>query len=419
MTVLIAGAGIGGLSLALSLHQVGLDCIVFESIDQIRPLGVGINILPHAARELIELDLEQDLSQTAIETAELAYFSKHGKLIWSEPRGRLAGYNWPQFSVHRGALQMLLLKAVRQRLGSDAVRMGHHLVAWTETTDRVCATFVDRASQQRRGVGEGDVLIAADGIHSQARSTHYPDEGPPHWNGAILWRGVSLARPFLTGRTMAQIGHRRQKFVTYPISTDAPDPDKAVINWIAELKIEPDYQWRREDWNRPGRLNDFLPQFQSWQYDWLDILALVTSAEQIYEYPMVDRDPVPRWTHGRTTLLGDAAHPMYPIGSNGASQAILDARVLTRAFQAHGVTSDALKAYEAERRPATAKIVTANRATGPDEVLDLVEQRAPDGFDDIEAVASRDERAAIAEKYKALAGFDKDSLNARPSIVAP
>ena len=417
MTVLIAGAGIGGLTLALSLHQIGVKSVIFESVADIRPLGVGINVLPHAARELIELGLEDKLSRVAIQTAELAYFSKHGRAIWSEPRGRLAGYNWPQFSIHRGELQVLLLAEAQERLGHDAIRHGHHLDRWEETEGGVRAHFTDRHTGNSKGVVDAAVLVAADGIHSSARAKLYPEEGPPIWNGAILWRGVTVAKPFLTGRTMAMIGHGQQKFVTYPISTDTGQADTALINWIAEIKFDDDYTWRREDWNRPGTTEDFLPAFESWRFDWLDVPDLVRGAERIYEYPMVDRDPLPKWTHGSMTLLGDAAHPMYPIGSNGASQAILDARVLTREFQRLGVGPAALQAYEAERRPATAKIVTANRASGPDEILDMVENRAPAGFDDIDRVVPYDERASIADKYKALAGFDKDALNKRPSIV--
>lgn len=418
MTVVIAGAGIGGLTLALSLHQVGIDCVVYESVDEIKPLGVGINVLPHAVRELTELGLQPRLSQTAIETAELAYFSKHGKLIWSEPRGKRAGYNWPQFSIHRGQLQMLLLAATQERLGHDAVRMGYHLKDWEQSGSKLTVTFTDRAGTVIKDTVASDCLIAADGIHSVARAKLYPDEGPPAWDGAILWRGVTVAKPFLTGATMAMVGHEFQKFVTYPISTETDDPETSLINWIAELKFEQNYNWRREDWNRGGNLADFLPAFENWRFDWLDIPELVRNAEHVFEYPMVDRDPLPRWTHGAMTLLGDAAHPMYPIGSNGASQAILDARTLTREFQKHGVNEAALAAYEDERRPATAKIVAGNRAGGPDEVLDVIENRAPEGFDDINAIAPLKERKEIADRYKALAGFDKDTLNDRPSIVA-
>jgi len=418
MTVLIAGAGIGGLTLALSLHQIGVPCRVFESVERLEPLGVGINTLPHAVRELTALGLADRLAETAIETAELAYFSRHGTPVWAEPRGRAAGYNWPQFSVHRGALQTLLLQAVRERLGDDAVLTGHHLAGWQETASGVRAHFVHRASGESRGTQAGVLLVAADGIHSVARARFQPNEGPPIWNGAILWRGITRGKPFLTGRTMALAGHEAQKFVCYPISRAAQDRGEAVINWIAELKFRPDHQWRREDWNRPGRVDEFLPRFADWRFDWLDVPAVIAAADHCYEYPMVDRDPLPRWTHGRVTLLGDAAHPMYPIGSNGASQAILDARVLAREIRARGASPAALDAYEAERRPATAAIVAANRGNGPDQVLELVEQRAPDGFARIEDVLSAAELAETAAAYRRVAGFDKDALNARAPIVA-
>lgn len=417
MAVLIIGAGIAGLTTALSLHQIGVECRVFESVETIEPLGVGINTLPHAVRELTELGLADRLAATAIPTGELAYYSKHGKLIWSEPRGLAAGYNWPQFSVHRGELQMILLAAARERLGSDRIVTGHHLSAWETTDDGVRAFFANRRSGRSLGEATGQLLIGADGIHSAVRGTLYPDEGAPLWNGSILWRGVTIGKPFLTGRTMIMAGHEFQKFVCYPISRAAMDRGEAVINWIAERKFQPDHQWRREDWNRPGHLADFLPQFESWRFGWLDVPGLIRAAERCYEYPMVDRDPLERWTFGRVTLMGDAAHPMYPIGSNGASQAILDARVLAREIHARGPTEAALRAYEAERRPATASIVLANRKNGPEQVMQLVEERAPKGFARIEDVLSAQELEEAAAGYKRIAGFDKDALNNRPPIL--
>jgi 2-polyprenyl-6-methoxyphenol hydroxylase-like FAD-dependent oxidoreductase len=413
MTVLIVGAGIGGLTTALSLHQIGVPCRVFESAAEIRPLGVGINTLPHAVRELTELGLQDALAATAVETAELAYYSKHGQPIWSEPRGKAAGYNWPQFSIHRGELQMILLRAAQARIGADNILTGHHLTHWEETADGVRAHFKDREAAH-----DGSLLIAADGIHSAVRATLFPEEGAPIWNGAILWRGVTeKAAPYLTGRTMIMAGHEFQKFVCYPISKAAMDAGHATINWIAERKFAPDHDWRREDWNRPGRLDEFLPQFESWRFDWLDVPGLIRAADRCFEYPMVDRDPLPRWTHGRVTLLGDAGHAMYPIGSNGASQAILDARVLAREIKARGATPAALAAYEDERRPATAKIVLLNRQNGPEQVMQLVEQRAPDGYARIEDVLTPAELEGTAATYKQVAGFDVDTLNSRPSIV--
>jgi 5-methylphenazine-1-carboxylate 1-monooxygenase len=417
VTVVIVGAGIGGLTLAMSLHQAGIAASVYESVETLEPLGVGINLLPHAVRELTELGLADDLAATAIPTSTLTYISKRGQAIWSEPRGRNAGYNWPQFSVHRGELQMVLYRAVLARLGADAIRTGHHLATFEQTGEGVSARFIDRRSGAARGVAAGALLIGCDGIHSTLRAALVPGEGPPKWNGAILWRGVTESTPYLDGRTMIMAGHERQKFVCYPISRPAFDEGRAVVNWIAELKYDATHEWRREDWNRAGRLDEFLPRFESWQFGWLDVPGLIRGARACFEYPMVDRDPLARWGRDRVTLLGDAAHPMYPIGSNGASQAILDARVLTRELIRHGLTGAALSSYEAERNPATARIVLANRANGPEQVMQMVEERAPTGYQRIEDVLSVEELENAAAGYKRLAGFDRETLNSRPPIV--
>ncbi len=417
MTVLIAGGGIGGLTLALSLHQAGVPVRVFESVPELRPLGVGINVLPHAVRELTELGLFDRLDAAGVRTAELAYFSKRGKPIWSEPRGLEAGYNWPQFSIHRGTLQQILLDAARERLGDANILTSHHLADFRDDGTGVTGRFTDRATGQEAGIYRGDVLIAADGIHSAVRATLFPEEGAPIWNGRILWRGITKAPAFLSGRTMIMAGYQALKFVCYPISK-TPDADgNLLINWIAERELDPNYQWRREDYNRAARLEEFLPWFENWRFDWLDVPRLIRDCPAAYEYPLVDRDPLHRWTFGRVTLLGDAAHPMYPIGSNGASQAILDARVLTREILAHGVTNAALDAYEAERRPATTDLVMLNRRNGPEQVMQLVEERAPEGFKVVTDVLSRQELEDIAANYKRVAGFQVEALNAKAPIV--
>jgi 2-polyprenyl-6-methoxyphenol hydroxylase-like FAD-dependent oxidoreductase len=417
MTILIAGGGIGGLTLALSLHQIGIPAKVFESVNELKPLGVGINVLPHAVRELIELGLLDQLDAAGVRTSELAFFSKHGKPIWSEARGLEAGYKWPQFSVHRGQLQQMLLNTARERLGPENILTSHHLAAWSETDGGIRAEFIDKASGKPAGDHEGALLIAADGIHSAVRASLYPNEGPPIWNGRILWRGITPAKAFLSGRTMIMAGHEILKFVCYPISK-TPDADGHYqINWIAERHMPPTYQWRREDYNRTARLDEFLPWFADWAFDWLDVPGLIRNCPHAYEYPLVDRDPLDRWSFGRVTLLGDAAHPMYPIGSNGASQAILDARVLTREILAHGATRAALMAYEAERRPATTELVKLNRRNGPEQVMQLVEERAPDGFAVITDVMSQQELEDIAANYKRVAGFQVEALNAKPPIV--
>jgi 2-polyprenyl-6-methoxyphenol hydroxylase-like FAD-dependent oxidoreductase len=417
MTVLIAGGGIGGLTLALSLHQIGVPCRIFESVSALKPLGVGINVLPHAVRELIELGLLDQLDASGVRTKELAFFSKHGKPIWSEPRGLEAGYTWPQFSIHRGTLQQILLDAVTERLGAQNILTNHHLRDWTETSDGIRAHFIDKATGQPAGSYDGSLLIAADGIHSAIREKLYPQEGPPLWNGRILWRGITTSDAFLSGRTMIMAGHEVLKFVCYPISKYPDANGKFEINWVAERLLDPSYKWRREDYNRTGNLVEFLPQFEQWNFDWLDVAGLIRNCKQVYEYPLVDRDPVSQWTFGRVTLIGDAAHPMYPIGSNGASQAILDARVVTREILAHGETSAALQAYEAERRPATTDLVMLNRRNGPEQVMQLVEERAPDGYEVVTDVLSRQELEDIAANYKRVAGFQVEGLNAKPPIV--
>ena len=413
MTVIIAGAGIGGLMAALTCHELGIPVKVFEQVSEITPLGVGINLQPHAVREIFELGLEAEIEAIGVRTKEVAYFSKKGLPIHAEARGVWAGYKWPQYSIHRGELQMMLLAAVRARLGADAVETGASVVGFSEADDGV-RVQVDRGGSitEERGA----VLIGADGLHSKIRAGFYPEEGAPIWAGAVLWRGTTRAVPFLTGASMAMAGHARQKFVTYPIS--APDADgKADINWIAELWFEPDSKWNREDYNRQGKLADFLPEFVNWDFDWLDIPALIQAADKIYEFPMIDRNPLDRWSFGRATLLGDAAHAMYPIGSNGATQAILDARVLGRCFVELGVNGAALSAYDAERRPKCNAVVLANRGNGPDQVMQVVEARTGGEFGHIDDVLSEAERLEMAKTYKRIAGFDVDELNAAASII--
>jgi 2-polyprenyl-6-methoxyphenol hydroxylase-like FAD-dependent oxidoreductase len=417
MTVLIVGGGIGGLTLALSLHQIGIAAKVFESVPALKPLGVGINVLPHAVRELGELGLLDRLDAVGVRTKELAFFSKHGKPIWSEPRGLDAGYKWPQFSIHRGQLQQLLLDAAIERLGPENILTSHHLAGWAETEAGVRAEFIDKATGRSAGSYDGALLIGADGIHSAVREKLFPQEGPPLWNGRILWRGITASDAFLSGRTMIMAGHEVLKFVCYPISKAPGANGKFQINWVAERHMPPTYQWRREDYNRTAKREEFLPWFETWTFDWLDVPGLIRNCPHAYEYPLVDRDPLTRWTFDRVTLMGDAAHPMYPIGSNGASQAILDARVLTREILNQGVTNAALAAYEAERRPATTDLVMLNRRNGPEQVMQIVEERAPDGYEVVTDVLSQGELEDIAANYKRVAGFQVDGLNAKPPIV--
>jgi 2-polyprenyl-6-methoxyphenol hydroxylase-like FAD-dependent oxidoreductase len=417
MKIAIAGGGIGGMTLALSLHAAGIDDIdIYESSPAIKELGVGINILPHAARELTELGLLDDLDAVAIRTAELAYYSRHGQRIWSEPRGLDAGYKWPQFSIHRGELLGLLSRAVATRLGAERIHTGHHLSAFGQTDRGAWAEFADRRGGSGVDRVEADLLVGCDGVHSVVRRTLYPDEGPPKWNGITMWRGTTLGAPFLSGRTMIMAGHFARRVVVYPISRRLEQQGKALINWVAEFKNAEDQPMPVQDWEHRAVAEEAVAPFSSYVFDFLDVPAMIRGAEAIYRYPMVDRDPLQTWVHGRVTLLGDAAHPMYPVGSNGASQAILDARVLARELALQPSVEAAIMAYDAARRPATAAIVLANRGVGPEKCMEIVEERAPDGFTDLEAIISREELEAISRSYKQTAGFDPNVLNARPSL---
>lgn len=409
MKIVVVGAGIGGLAAALCLRRGGHEVRVFEAAGEIRPLGVGINVQANAVRVLAGLGLLPALAEVAIETRELRFANRHGQTIWSDPRGRFAGLPWPQFSIHRGDLQMALLAAARAALGAEGVSVGRRLTSVETRGAGVVARFVGRDGQDA-STETADLLVGADGIHSAVRAGFFPDEGPPKWQGVMMWRGVTVGAPFLGGATMVQAGSNRQKFVCYPISRAHAARGEALINWIADLRIGEGAAPDRGDWNRPGKLDDFLPRFADWNFGWLDVPAIMRAAHAVYEFPMVDRDPLPRWRHGRVTLLGDAAHPMYPIGSNGATQAILDAEALAQELSAGGAPEDALDRYERRRLPATARIVESNRRRGLDVMLDLVEERAPDGFDDLEAVLPAAELERIVADYKKIAAQDRETL---------
>jgi len=409
MKIIIAGAGIGGLTAAMCLHRAGHDVTVYEAVSEMRPLGVGINIQAGAVRILCSLGLEPALAATAIETRELRYANRHGQTIWADPRGRHAGLPWPQFSIHRGELQMILARAAQDMLGADRIRMGRRIADFAQHGATVTARFADRDGALVEEA-TADLLVAADGIHSAVRARYYPNEGPPKWQGILMWRGVTVGKPYLGGNTMVQAGHHNQKFVCYPISRAHAERGEALINWICDLHMGDGALPSREDWNKPGRLEDFLPRFADWNFGWLDVPDVIRNAHTILEFPMVDRDPLPRWSHGRITLLGDAAHPMYPIGSNGASQAILDGEAITQELAVGDDPEAALKRYEERRLPPTARIVESNRRKGIDVMLDIVEQRAPQGFTDLESVLPADELEKIVGDYKKLVTQDRETL---------
>jgi 2-polyprenyl-6-methoxyphenol hydroxylase-like FAD-dependent oxidoreductase len=409
MDVIIIGAGIGGLTLGLTLESRGIPCRIFEAAPALKPVGVGINLLPHAMRELGALGLEPALAQVAVATADSCFFNRFGQLIHREPLGRAAGYEWPQFSVHRGDLQRVLAEAFVERAGADRLLAGWRCVAAEQDGDAVTVRFAGANGQDALPPRRGAVVVACDGIHSVIRKQLYPSEGEPLYSGVNMWRGVTRWKPFLSGASMVRAGWLATgKMVIYPIRNAIDGEGRQLVNWVAEIET-PTY--KRRDWNRPGNLDDFIGMFQDWHFDWLDVPAFIRAADTVLEFPMVDQEPLPRWSFGRMTLLGDAAHPMVPRGSNGAGQAILDARALADCLSSSEDPVGALRAYEDRRLEATAKVVRANRTTPPDAILREVYLRTGDKpFRNIDDVISRDELVALSDGYKRVAGYDKEAL---------
>ena len=404
--VIIVGAGIGGLTLGLALHEAKIPCRIFESAAELKAVGVGINLLPHATKELSALGLEQALAKVAIATTDATFFNRFGQLIYQEPLGRAAGYDDPQFSIHRGDLQRVLLDAFVARAGRDRLLTNRHCLGVEQDEAGVTVTFSDGGTG--RSTVRGGVAIACDGINSVIRKQFFPDEGEPRYSGVNMWRGVTRWKPMLSGASMVRAGWLAHgKMVIYPIRPADTD-GLQLVNWVAEIET-PDY--RKRDWNRAGTLGDFIGAFADWHFEWLDVPAFIRAADQVLEFPMVDQDPLPRWSFGRVTLLGDAAHPMVPRGSNGAGQAILDARALTAALRENANPVAALAAYEQRRLEATTRIVLTNRTNPPDAILREVFQRSGDRpFNTIEDVISREELVGLSESYKQIAGYSKEAL---------
>jgi 2-polyprenyl-6-methoxyphenol hydroxylase-like FAD-dependent oxidoreductase len=412
MRALVVGGGIGGLTTALWLHRVGVEVTVFEAVPEIKPLGVGINLLPHATKVLHHLGLQGRLEATAIQTRELRYHSKEGKTIWVEPRGRYAGYQTPQYSIHRGHLQFLLLDAVREAIGPECVLCDHRFIDCGQSeTGGVVAHFARSGNGEERVGVQGDVLIGADGLHSTVRKLFYPQEGAPQFSGQMLWRGAVETEPFLGGDVMVMVGTNDLKAVIYPIGREAADRGRSLVNWVAERRIGKDALRGQESWNKQGDKADFAPHFHDWRFSWLNVPKLFTETREVFEFPMVDRDPVAQWSFGRVTLLGDAAHPMYPNGSNGGSQAILDAEALAATLAGTTDVVAALRAYEQTRIGPTSKLVLDNRQTGPERVLQMVDERCRGTCGETHTCVPHNELQAVAQAYKRLAGFDRETVN--------
>ncbi|WP_334193051.1 flavin-dependent oxidoreductase [Pararhodobacter sp.] len=411
--VLIAGGGIAGLATALTLHQIGVPCVVLESVRALKPLGVGINLQPNAVRELYDLGLGAEaLDEVGLPAREWALVGLNGNDIYSEPRGTLAGYHWPQYAVHRGRFHMMLYQAVLDRLGPDTVKLGARVTGYRQDDGGVTAILEDGREER------GSLLIGADGIHSAIRAQMHPDQPPIHWGGAVMWRGVTRAKPIRTGSSFVGLGTHRHRMVIYPISHPGPD-GLADINWIAEVTWDDPGAHAATGWFRQVEIEDFAHHFDGWTWDWLDVPALIRGGSVAYENPMIDRDPIGTWRDGRVLLVGDAAHAMYPTGSNGASQAIIDARILGAAMVAQGPTEAALAAFDAQLCGPVSALILRNRGAGPFGLLNLVDERCGGEFDDIDAVIPAEERAAFMAGYKKAAGFAIETLNAAPPTIAP
>jgi len=416
--VIVAGGGIGGLATALTLQQIGVPCLVFEAVRDMRPLGVGINLQPNAVRELYDLGFtEADLDRVGLPAKEWALVGLNGNDIYSEPRGLLAGYKWPQYAVHRGRFHVLLYQKVVERIGPQAVRLGSRVTGYRKNADGVTA-LVEHADGSASEV-EGALLIGADGIHSAVRAQMHPAQPPIHWGGAVMWRGTTSAKPIRTGSSFVGLGTHRQRMVIYPISHPDPQTGLAMINWIAEVTLDNSEGWKQSGWFRQVSIDDFIHYFSGWIWDWIDVPALIQQADCVFENPMIDRDPVPTWRDGPVLLLGDAAHAMYPTGSNGGSQAIVDARVLGAAMVEHGVTAEALAAYDGKLCGPISQVIMRNRGAGPFGLLNMVDERCGGTFDNIDDVIPPEERTAFMAGYRAAAGFAVETLNKAPPTIAP
>ncbi len=416
--VIIAGGGIGGLATALTLHQIGVPCVVYEAVREMQPLGVGINMQPNAVRELYDLGItEGELDRVGLPAREWALVGLNGNDIYSEPRGLGAGYNWPQYAVHRGQFHMLLYRKAVERLGPDAVHLGSRVTRYRKNADGSVNVQIEQADGARSEV-TGALLIGADGIHSAIRAQMHPDQPPIHWGGAIMWRGTAQAKPIRSGASFAGLGTHRQRMVFYPISHPDPQTGLAMINWIAEVTVDNAEGWKQRGWFRQVPITDFIHHFENWIWPWLDVPALIRQADSAFENPMIDRDPVATWRDGPVLLLGDAAHPMYPTGSNGGSQAVMDARVLGACMIEHGVTEDALAAFDAKLCGPISQVVLRNRGAGPFGLLNMVDERCGGTFENIDDVIPAQERADFMAGYKAAAGFAIEQLNKAPPTIA-
>ncbi len=401
MKVAILGGGIVGLGFALGLHARGIDCEVFEAVPEVKELGVGITLLPHTIKELAALGLLPQLEAVAIENLDSVFYNRFGQYIYKELRGRHAGYATPELGIHRGKLHRIMFDAAIARLGADRIHTGHRCIRVDQTEQHTTATF-QLANDETRQV-QADIAVACDGVNSAVRKQLFPED-KVCFAGINTWRGVTVHKPILTGKSYIRIGSiDTGKMVIYPIVDNVDGQGNQLINWTTEIRLD---GARMNDWNKPGNAADTLEYFKDWKFPWLDVPHLIMSSERVFEYPMVDKDALPQWSFGRVTLMGDAAHPMYPRGSNGSAQGLIDARTLADLLVQSTDAVATLKAYQDLRLPATAKVVETNRTQPPDFIIMKADELSGDKpFNHINDLISQDELRKISDHYKEIAGF--------------
>ncbi len=400
LDIAIIGAGPGGLITALRLHQEGFSPRIYESVDALKPLGVGVDIKVYGAKELDELGLLDEFRAMSVDAEDSIFFNHYGQEIYAEKCGVHMGYLHEQRFVHRGYLQMLFYDAVLERLGEGSVVLGARIAGYRQDADGVILDVQHRDGRTEQV--RHDAVIAADGIKSAVRRQMHPDLAEPTYSGITMYRGTTLRKPFRGGHTILHIGDPRvSSMIIYPIANDVDGTGLDLVNWVVEYERPQTV----EDWNQIGTVDEILPLYESVKLPFLDVQQLMRDAREVYLFPLIRHEPLETWVDGRVVLLGDAAHAMYPRGGNGVCQAFVDAGVVARKLAELDDPHEAFLAYDAARREAVNRIVLSSRGEGYEVIRRMVAERT-DGkpFDDIEQVLPLAEADEIFARYHKLVG---------------
>jgi len=397
MLIGIIGGGISGLSLALQLNHYGFAVEIFESAKELSPLGLGLNLQPKAVKILANCNLFDELITNGVAISSVEFQCKDGLSIFSQKRGIADGYDFPQIAIHRAKLQQMLLKQFTLQ-PKNKIYLGQQLINFQEYHSNVVCTLVDRTTNNVLDKTV-DILIGADGIHSTIRAKIHNDKANYQFAGIMMWRGISKIKPFQQHSSVVVRGNRNVQLITYPISP-LDKNGECYINWVVEIFDEETNTLDDNCWNKQGHVAEFIHYFNDWQNKFLDIEPLFDKAINIFKFPMVDRNPLNYWNTNRVTLIGDAAHPMYPRGANGASQGIIDAEYLATVIHSASNISDALQQYQANRLPITSKIVLDNRNANQLEILSLVAARCQKTCQNIHTCIDSEYIRQILTDYK-------------------